>query len=281
MTDFPNAGVGLLLDVNPVVGPQKAGGRRFWTNREIAILRAHYPAGGVEGCLQLLPGRTARSIYARAGAMGLKRVGADGKTGRERRKWVATPAIDEAIRRAVAENRPLRSLSAVLGWPGQRLAIRSQELGLKPPRGKQPDWSAGDIAVLEAHPGAHPSKIRTELIKAGGVARTLSAIVQKRRDLALAPYREGGSEVLNGVAVAEAFGVSVDQVRRWVKRGLLPERRNHSLLRSVDAKPHPKAGLRFSRRVLRTFVIEHVAAIDFRKVDKFWLVDLIASPIQG
>lgn len=48
-----------------------------WTDAEIAILREHYPAGGVDACLPLLPGRSADAIRAAASRAGIK---VDGRT---------------------------------------------------------------------------------------------------------------------------------------------------------------------------------------------------------
>ena len=55
--DEPGA-LRMLLDQNPMVGAAKEGRRRFWTTREIALLKATYPEGGVAACVPLLPGRS-------------------------------------------------------------------------------------------------------------------------------------------------------------------------------------------------------------------------------
>ncbi len=44
----------------------------FWTTKEVAILREHYPRGGGVACLDLLPDREIQAIYRKAATLGLR-----------------------------------------------------------------------------------------------------------------------------------------------------------------------------------------------------------------
>jgi len=87
----------LLFDQGAIVGDAKTGSARFWTTREIAVLREHYVTDGVGACLALLPGRAAKSIYQKAAKLGLPRPSPTGKVRAKRQLYKTTPALDEAI----------------------------------------------------------------------------------------------------------------------------------------------------------------------------------------
>ena len=64
-------------------------------------------------------------------------------------------------------------------------------------------------------------------------------------------------------------------VLRWIERGLLGAQRLPSE-RSVQQVP--AAGEWFIRpRRVRQFITHHVALVDMRKCDKYWLIDLLTN----
>ena len=69
---------------------------REWTCPELAILREHYPSGGVPACRGLLPGRSEIAIYAKASMDGLARPAAKSK---RRTPYDKTEALDAEITR--------------------------------------------------------------------------------------------------------------------------------------------------------------------------------------
>ena len=73
--------------------------RHFWTTREIAVVKEHYPAGGLLPCIERLPGRSAPAIYQQARVLGLLSPAAK-KQEFARRRWTTTEHIDAAICRA-------------------------------------------------------------------------------------------------------------------------------------------------------------------------------------
>ncbi len=67
----------------------------------------------------------------------------------------------------------------------------------------------------------------------------------------------------NVASIAVWFGVDDHTVKAWIKRKLL--------------KSQKREGNRYyiRRAWVKSFVVNNVAIIDFRKIDKYWLVDLL------
>lgn len=160
--------------------------RYFWTTPEIAIVREHYPVGGVRACMAALPDRTCGSIFQQAAKLGL-RSPVESKRGTPRKWYQADMFSDHAIR-AVYENKPTNSavkqLAARIGRPRWWVSKRALALGLQLPRFKEAAWSDDEIELLEAN--AHKSVTAlARLFKASGYSRTQTSISVKRKRLAL------------------------------------------------------------------------------------------------
>lgn len=80
--------------------------RAPWTEAEEAILRAHYPTGGLPACRPLLPGRSNQAIYMRVNVLGVRTV--------RRNKVRASVLSPDQQAQAIALHRE--------GWPMQRIA---------------------------------------------------------------------------------------------------------------------------------------------------------------
>ncbi len=268
----------LLIDGGAMVGAPRRGARREWTTREVAIIDAEFPGGGINACLPLLPGRSAGAIYQKAAQEGLrKRNRAGGVT--ERQRYKATPQIDAAIAGAFSGERTpteaIRSLSRATGRPRAWLNRRARDLGLVVPRFKEPPWNEAEVELLRDLGPRHPDTIRRKLLAAGH-RRTSTAIRLKQKQLRiLRGIDEDGS--YSATALGEIMGVDRDTVRRWVERGWLAGARLRSFAAPEGRAPHGRAMWQFTRREVRDFIVENVAIVDLRKIDKFWLVDLLAG----
>jgi hypothetical protein len=261
-----SAGVVAVLDANPVVGEMRSGARRFWTGREEKILRTHYAAGGVEACLPLLPGRTAKSIYQRAGQLGLKTPRSVEWPKYERH--TTNEHIDAAIRRVyqrAPEKGDIQRLAVAVQRPRAWVSKRAVALGLVVPRFKAPPWSAEENQILADRAGQHFRTIRAALSRAG-FQRTETAIsVQSKR---LRISRETHDpDVYTARTLAEMFGIDSHAVTAWVEKGWLRAKKGEGVTGKWLIR----------RKDVRAFVVENAAAIDIRKVDKFWFVDLLAG----
>jgi hypothetical protein len=261
------SGVAALLECNPVVGEPREGVRRFWTGREEKLLRQHYPDGGVSGCLSVLPGRTAKSIYQRAGALGLRVPGNDGKV-HERKRWGSSDQIDAIIIRTYQtkpDKRAVLHCAQLVGRPRWWVSKRALKLGLVVPRFREPEWSAAELDLISSQAHKHPKTIQLAL-KRAGYARTEAAIVVRLKRLGA---DRTDPDHLNANQLATVMGVDRKTVAAWITKGWLKAKRREATALDDFWWIH--------RRDIRRFVVENVSAVDLRKVDKFWFVDLLAE----
>lgn len=258
------------LDENACVGPMRSGAKRFWTGREEKLLRQHYPAGGINACLPVLTGRSASSIYQRAGQLGLR----SPKTPVDfrRQRWTSSDAIDAVIRRtyqATPTKGDILRLAKTVGRPRWWVSKRAAALGLVTPRFKAPPWTEAEIELIEGRAHQSPATLRRAL-KALGYARTETAItVQLKR---LGASREDPDH-FTARGLASVMGVDVKGVTTWIAKGWLRAKRRGT--ERVEAQGGDLWWIH--RRDVRAFIVENVAAVDLRKVDKFWLVDLLTD----
>lgn len=243
---------------------------RFWTAREVKVLHDAYPQGGVMAAAALLPGRTVGSIYQRATKEGL-RSPRQHKPFRER--WSTSAHIDEAIRRAY-QGKPyrgmLKDLAARVMRPEAWVRDRAVRLGVVLPRFKEAPWTAREIELVRERATQDLSTIRLAL-KREGFARTKTAIVVKLKRLHLSRLDEDDDR-LSARDLAALMGVDAKTVTLWIGRGLLKASEKPGQARE-DGRP---LEWRITPAAVRRFIIDNVAVVDLRKVDKFWFVDLVA-----
>lgn len=267
--DKSMVGVRAEIDRNDRIGEPRTGERRFWTAREVSILKKTYPVAGIAGCLAALPGRSASSIYQKAGAYGLRRPTASGKIV-DRQEWPTSDAIDEKIVRtyqSTPTNGAIKALALSVNRPRWWVSKRARHLGLVTPRFKEAPWSEDEIAILERSAHLQPEVIARRLKKAG-FHRSDTAVVVKLKRLELDrtdPDRFTQREL------ARAMGVDDSTINRWIERlGLKATKRR------CGDRPDGKRDLwSIHRRDIAAFIIENLAHVDIRKVDKFWFVDLL------
>ncbi len=266
----PAADLRSLLDRNPVIGDARRGPRRFWTTREEKILREYYPAGGVETCLSELPGRSATAIYNHAALLGLKAPSTQ-KHDFRRQRWTSSDHIDAAIRRAY-QRTPAKgdidALAAAVSRPRWWVTKRASKLGLVTPRFKEPDWTETERDIV--HDNFHRSaKTIQRMLKRAGFVRTETAItVMGKR---LGATREDPHHV-TALGLAALMGVDAKTVAGWITRELLKARRRGTERTIAQGGDQHWIHL----RDVRSFIIDNAAAVDIRKVDKFWFIDLLA-----
>ncbi|WP_428485988.1 hypothetical protein [Rhodopila sp.] len=262
----------LLLDTAETVGAPREGARRFWTGREEVILRDAYPKGGVAGCLARLPGRSAKSIYARASMLGL-RVPADAASLR-RQTYATSDAIDDAIRKTYQgcpDKGAVKRLAQSIDRPRQWIYGRAVRLGIAVPRFKALPWTEAENDILAEHAHLDPAVLRAMLKKAGFQRSDVAIVVQRKRLGA----STADPEHFTAGGLAELFGVDPGTIIRWIEKDWLRASRRGT------ARVEQQGGDQWwiHRSAVRGFVIANTAAVDFRKVDKTWLVDLLAGSV--
>jgi hypothetical protein len=267
--------VRLLLDTADTVGEPRTGPRRFWTGREEMILRNAYPVGGLPDCLEKLPGRSAKSIYQRAGLLGLQSPG-EATRGTPRQHHATNDYIDGLIARTYQNNPDtgaIKKLARTIDRPRSWIRSRAVKLGCALPRFKSPPWVAAENEIIAENAHLGPAALQRRLVRAG-YQRTETAIVVQLKRLG-ASTEDPDHYSARGLAVL--FGVDVKVVTGWILKGWLKAAKRGT------ARTEQQGGDEWwiSRRQVRRFVVESVQVIDFRKLDKVWLIDLLTRAFVG
>ena len=263
-----------LLRRNPVVGEQRRGPRRFWTSREERVLREVYPTGGVPAALKALPGRSASSIYGHANNLGLASPSTSARN-RPREQWSSSDQIDAAISRVYAsapDKGAINRLAAAVGRPRWWVSVRARKLGLVSPRFKEPTWSPEELSIVRENASLSLAALKRRLARAG-FTRTETAIKVKLKRIGADRSDE---DRYSARQLAELLGVDGKTVTGWIDKGWLKASR-------IDGDKTLGAGRNWSlhRRDVRRFIVDNVASVDLRKVEKFWFVDLLSGPVGG
>lgn len=246
---------------------------RYWTEEENQILRDHYEGKGFAYCANLLPNRTKSSIYAQAHNLGLKRNGQPQRKSRSREEYAEldsriaemwpTLVIPKGDVSGVAE------LARQLGEPRWLISQRCNKLGLTRPRKKEPPWTPAEDELMKQVP-LHDADKCSEIFRAHSFNRTATAIRVRAKRLSLSCRQKGA---FSATAAAQLLGLDGKTVAIYCLNGTIKSsRRKTKRLPQQGGDPHS-----IERADLREFVIDNLELIDFRKVDKFALVDLLVS----
>jgi hypothetical protein len=267
----PDTSIRNLLDRNPVIGEPRSQSRRFWTTREERLLREHYRQGGIAACLSHLPGRTASAIYNHASTLELAAPTA-AKIDFRRQRWTSSDQIDAAIRR-VHQRTPTKGdinrLAIAVGRPRWWVTKRASKLGLVTPRFKELAWTDDEREIVHDNYHRAPASIQ-RMLRRAGYTRTETAItVMGKR---LGAMREDPHHV-TAHGLSTLMGVDAKSVTGWIARGLLKAGR-----RGTD-RTAGQGGDQYwiHLRDVRAFITNNASVVDIRKVDKFWLIDLLAN----
>ena len=239
---------------------------RYWTTRELEILREHFPQGGVEVCRDRLPHRSFASIYHQARIVQRLPTKVRDFSGK---RWPTSAAIDAAIRAiftAAPRKGAINEFAFAIMRPRWWVSKRAATLGLVMPRTKDPNWSEAEIELLNTFSHHGLSTIRRKLA-ARGFRRSTTAIAVKRKRLHLAirdPQRYTANQL------AGLLGVDCKTITRWIEHDGLPAGR-----RGTARTPQQGGDMHWiERKALRGWIASHGQLIDLRKVDRFWFIEL-------
>ncbi len=269
-----SGGIREVLDLNPINGERRIGPRRFWTGREEKVLREQYAIGGVPGCVALLPGRSASSIYNRANLLELRSPATIKRRGVPRERWSASEQTDAVIRNVyqrIQDKNDITNLAKTIGRPRWWVSKRAAKLGLISPRFKAPTWSATEIAIIGENGHLSAAAIRRRLLRAG-FKRTETAILVKLKREGVGTGRDADPDHYTAGALSQLFGIDAKGVTAWIIKGWLKAKRRGT------ARTDQQGGDEWwvHRKDVRRFVIDNAAAVDVRKVEKSWFIDLLA-----
>jgi len=186
-------------------------------------------------------------------------------------KYVITPEMHIKIKQiyqTMTGNGEVRDLAAEFGLPRCKITRYAIKQGWIARQKKEPDWSERELKILSNSAHLCPERIQKNL-KIAGFSRSATGIVLKRKRMRFLSNLKGHS----ARNVAECFGVDETCISGWIKKGYM------------------KAGRRGTKRTsrqggdqwfikdkwIRDFVVNYTAVIDFRKIDKYWITDLLAG----
>lgn len=191
------------------------------------------------------------------------------------KKYNFTAEMDDRIRRmylndvgmrSVAYKGYVRDLASEYGMPRWRVSKRAVELGILPIQQKEPVWNDKELSILERNAHKTPANIQIHL-RGAGFHRSQQGIYLKRRRMRFLKNLQGQS----CRSVAQCFGVDDHVVTRWIKKGWLKAKKRGTERTEAQGGDH----WFIKNKWIRDFIIDSVAVIDMRKVDKYWLIDLL------
>lgn len=256
----------------PRLSPAYVPGRqssRFYTDAEKAVIERYYPVGGATACMaHLPPHRTLSSVYAMAHKMGL--CGPKGGPG----KPITPPAdLDDQLRAAWhamdgKKRGEVSALAAQLELPRWYVSKRLRKLGLALPHKKEPAWTAAEEALLDRLPLHDPDRC-AEILREHGFSRSPTAIVIRCKRLKIS--RRDTHAAFTATEASKILGVDSKGVTREILAGrLVATKRSDRRLAQQGGSSWDIAPAD-----LRRYIIDNLGHIDFRKVDKFDLVDVL------
>lgn len=248
--------------------------KRYWTEAEKQVLRDHFEEKGAQYCRAQLPGRSTGSIYQTARKLGLKG-NPNVEAVRRREHHRNDPALDERIREAWigpsgTKKGEVHALADELNVPRWWLSKRALALGLTLPRMiKEPPWTPAELDLLKRVPRHDPSKA-AKIFSEHGFTRSPNAIMVKCKRAGLSRrYKES----LSATACGRILGVDGKTFTTWILKGIiLAEKRETKRLPQQGGHPWS-----IGRAYFRQWIIDNVERIDFRKVGKFALVEILTA----
>lgn len=186
-------------------------------------------------------------------------------------KWVITPEMHDRIQAAYLNytgNGEINALSQVLKLPRWKISRYAVSHGWIAKQRKEPNWTEAELHILEQ--SAHLSLVIIQKrLKKKGFSRSEMGILLKRKRMRFLKNLKGQS----ARSVAECFGVTEKTIRGWIKNGWLAGDRRRT------GRTETQGGDMFfiKDKAIRDFIISSVEVIDFRKIDKYWLVSLLTD----
>lgn len=164
----------------------------------------------------------------------------------------------------------IKRLQSQTGLSYGRIYRRTQSLGLLTDVHKrQPAWTETELAILEKNAHNNPVNIAKLLVDKGFARRTPTAIQVKMHRIGL---EAGQSRIDAGIyschEAARCMGVANHVIAKYIERGWLTAKRDEHLQNQQ---------WQITEKALRELMINHTAAIDFKKIDKYWLVECLTG----
>ena len=201
-----------------------------------------------------------------------------GRVNYKKGKWPISPEMHKEIKRlyqtrvGMSKDHPVKAYAEKIGYPRWKITRYAMTQGWVARQKKARGWSEKELRILQQSAHRHPEVIQRHL-KRTGFNRTVVAIVQKRKRQRCLKNIGGQS----AYQLAQCFGIDSHTITRWIRLGYLKANK-----RGTERTSKQGGDTYFIRdKWVRDFILEYIAEIDIRKVDKFWFVDLLAGGQNG
>jgi hypothetical protein len=171
------------------------------------------------------------------------------------------------------ERNRLGRVASMLRIPKSTIQKRAVTLGLTTPSGNRREWVEEEVAILELN--AHYSiETITRKLQAKGFSRSASSVRNKLFKLNLNKRDEMFAQgIYTTNSLALCIGHSSQTILRWIKNGLLAA--SHAGTDRVGEQNGDYWLI--NNKGVRKLLMEHTAYVDFTKIEKYWLVDVLTG----
>lgn len=186
-------------------------------------------------------------------------------------KYFIDPKHDERIKAVFlgdTRNGEVKALASWLGIPRWKISRYAIEKGWSQKAFKSPPWTEEEDAALEKYSRYCIEKIAVNM-KKDGFNRTCTAIAIRLRRKRILQNLDGYS----AHQLSECLGIDEKSVVRLIDKKLLRAERRGT------ARTEKQGGDEWwiKPRYIRNFLIDYIGEIDMRKIDRFWLVDMLTN----
>lgn len=184
-------------------------------------------------------------------------------------KYFIDEARHEAIRKVYLENTgsgQVRDLAKRLGLPRWKITRYAIKQGWTAKQHKEPNWNDTELRILERNAHLQPEAIQRHL-KVAGFRRSCIGIVLRRSRSNFLKNLSGQS----AMSLAICLGVDIHFVTKAINQGRLEAGRRGT------KRTEKQGGDQWFIKDpdIKNYIKENVHEIDFRKVDKYWLVSIL------
>ena len=188
-------------------------------------------------------------------------------------KYKATPGIDAEIRKIYAHpgnGATIQSLAEKIGAPRWWVSKRAVVLGCVKPRKNEPRWTEEETAALMEYAHLGLDQIRRNLADRG-YKRSVSSIRNRLRRAGGRREFLAAAGYYNAWTLAKALGVDHNTAVRAIRKS------GEKIKRRGTFRVEKQGGDEYliSEEWVRKYLKENFHVVDWRKIDKEWLVGLL------
>ena len=164
------------------------------------------------------------------------------------------------------DNKPrIINLAQKFNMPRCAIYQRALKIGAVKSSHQKKPWTNEEVSILKHYERYESQMIRKKLVRAG-FQRSIASIVLKRKRMRLLSNLGGMSACL----CAEFLGMHLHWVLNQIKAGMLRAE-------VIRQDRQGKVNYYIPEKDLRQFIINNPGAVDLRKVEKYYFIELVAN----